>query len=84
MGVYVYVYVYVYICGCVRNHHEKMKRVARHGKVQNKTVDHENVEAKATVEFAVDVQLVLDVGVAKREFGTQGIWHTANDAEMIG
>ena len=72
------------LCGCRRNLHEKIKRVALHRKVQKKTVDHENVEAKATVEFAVDAQLELEVGVAKREYGIQGIWHTANGAEMIG
>ena len=72
------------LCGFLRNHHEKRKRVARHRKVQKKTVDYENVEAKATVEFAVNVQLMLDVGVAKREYGRQGIWHIANGTEMIG
>ncbi|CAK8694848.1 unnamed protein product [Clavelina lepadiformis] len=58
--------------------------VARHQKIQKKTVGHENVEAKATVEFVVDVHLVLAVGGAQREYGIQGIWHTANGAEMIG
>ena len=72
------------LCGCQRNRHENMKRVALHQKIQKKTVDHENVEAKATVEFVVDVQLVLEVVVAKREYDIQRIWHTANGPEMIG
>ena len=69
------------LCGCLRNHHRKIKRVACHRKVHKKVVDHENVEENATVEFAVDVELVLDGDVAKREYGRQGIWYSANCAK---
>ncbi|CAK8672186.1 unnamed protein product [Clavelina lepadiformis] len=65
-------------------HREKENREARHWNVQKKVVDHQNVEGKATVDFAVNVQLVVDVGVAKRDYERQGIWHTAKGGEMIG
>ena len=72
------------VCVCSRNYHEKMKRAARHQQIQTETVHHEDAEPRATVVVAVDLQLVPAVGGAKRGYGIQGIWHTANGAETIG
>ena len=69
------------VCLCPRTHHGTTRRAARHRKIEKKTVGYENVEARETVEFVVEVHLD---GFVQREYGIQGIWHTANAAEMIG